>query len=116
MGKNITIVPVTISGIGSYMEVSIDGAKYKSTAIRGQFEQTHMDAGIEEICLELPNDATAIKKVYKKFLKALKNTEDEKAYRLAHPEEFETAAFIVESQSVIKDEDDIKTSDPQTKE
>lgn len=89
--KVITLMPVSASGIGSFISVTIDDTNYKSTAVQGEFTKEAMDAAMEEIYKIVPTeDRESVELQYAAYLQAVANTEAEAKYRAEHPEEFES--------------------------
>lgn len=87
--KQIVITPVSQSGVGSWMVVSIDGVTYKSTATQDEFNYDAMDKAMDEIYTEIAQeDREAVELKFYSLKDAMKVAEEEEAYRAAHPEEF----------------------------
>lgn len=87
--KKITVMPVSASGLGSWIIVNIDGTEYKSTPTQDEFNYDAMDNAMEEIYTLIDQtDREAVELKYYALKDAMKIAEEEEAYRAEHPEEF----------------------------
>lgn len=86
---NITITPVSASGVGNFIDVNINGLPYRTETVQGEFTEEVMKQSIEKLMPAIP--AEQRKEVELKFyqlLDAIANTKAEEEYRAQHPEEF----------------------------
>lgn len=89
MNETITIVPTSATGIGSFIYLTIGNSVYKSTPVDGEFNRAAMDAAMDELYNEIPQELVeAVELKYISLCEAMQNAEAEAAYREQHPEEF----------------------------
>ena len=78
---NITITPVSASGVGSFIEVVIGDSRYKTDIVQGEFT--------EDVMNQIPAEQQeAVELKFYQLLDAITNTKAEEEYRAQHPEEF----------------------------
>ena len=83
---NITITPVSASGVGSFIEVVIGDSRYKTDIVQGEFTEDVMK---ELITNQIPAEQQeTVELKFYQLLDAITNTKAEEEYRAAHPEEF----------------------------
>ena len=93
---NITITPVSASGVGSFIEVVIDDSRYKTDIVQGEFTEDVMKELMNKlITKQIPAEQPvtralqeAIELKFYQLLDAIANTKAEEEYRAQHPEEF----------------------------
>ena len=87
---NITITPVSASGVGSFIEVVIGDNRYKTDIVQGEFTEDVMkelmDKLITDQIPEVQQEAVELK--FYQLLDAIANTKAEEEYRAQHSEEF----------------------------
>lgn len=87
---NITITPVSASGVGSFIEVVINDNRYKTDIVQGEFTQDVMKELMDKlIANQIPAEQQeAVELKFYQLLDAIANTKAEEEYRAQHPEEF----------------------------
>lgn len=96
--KNITVTPVTMSGVGNYIVVNINSKMYKSEVMQGEFTQDVMDkmmAGLLDLVPQEDREKVELK--YYTLCTALRNTETEQVSTqdmLVMPEEQQSQEVI----------------------
>ena len=87
---NITITPVSASGVGSFIEVIIGNNRYKTDIVQGEFTQDVMKELMNKLITnQIPAEQQeAVELKFYQLLDAIANTEAEEEYRAQHPEEF----------------------------
>ncbi len=87
---NITITPVSASGVGSFIEVIIGDNRYKTDIVQGEFTQDVMKELMNKLITnQIPaKQQEAVELKFYQLLDAIANTEAEEEYRAQHPEEF----------------------------
>lgn len=87
---NITITPVSASGVGSFIEVVIGDSRYKTDIVQGEFTEDVMKELMDKlIANQIPAEQQeAVELKFYQLLDAIANTKAEEEYRAAHPEEF----------------------------
>lgn len=87
---NITITPVSASGVGSFIEVVINDNRYKTDIVQGEFTQDVMKELMDKlIANQIPTEQQeAVELKFYQLLDAIANTKAEEEYRAQHPEEF----------------------------
>lgn len=87
---DITIIPVSASGVGSFIEVVINDNRYKTDIVQGEFTQDVMKELIDKlIANQIPAEQReAVELKFYQLLDAITNTKAEEEYRAQHPEEF----------------------------
>lgn len=87
---NITITPVSASGVGSFIEVIIGDNRYKTDIVQGEFTQDVMKELMNKLITnQIPSEQQeAVELKFYQLLDAIANTEAEEEYRAQHPEEF----------------------------
>ena len=87
---NITITPVSASGIGSFIEVVIGDSRYKTDIVQGEFTEDVMKELMNKLITnQIPAEQQeAVELKFYQLLDAITNTKAEEEYRAQHPEEF----------------------------
>lgn len=87
---NITITPISASGVGNFIEVVIDDSRYKTDMAQGEFTEDVMKELMTAlITKQIPeHQQEAVELKFYQLLDAIANTKAEEEYRAAHPEEF----------------------------
>lgn len=87
---NITITPVSASGVGSFIEVVINDNRYKTDIVQGEFTQDVMKELMDKlIANQIPAEQREeVELKFYQLLDAIANTKAEEEYRAQHPEEF----------------------------
>ena len=86
---NVTITPVSASGVGSFIEVVIGDNRYKTDIVQGEFTQDVMKELMDKlIANHIPAEQReAVELKFYQLLDAIANTKAEEEYRAQHPEE-----------------------------
>ena len=101
-----------MSGVGSWIVVTVGDVTYKSPAMQGEFDREAMDAAMEQIYNEVPTeDRESVELAYASFLVAVANSEAEAAAREANPEMFMEDYNMVEdtTDTVVEDVTEVET-------
>lgn len=86
---NITITPVSASGVGSFIEVVIGDSRYKTDIVQGEFTEDVMKQSMEKLMPTIPTEQQEpVELKFYQLLDAIANTKAEEEYRAQHPEEF----------------------------
>jgi len=86
---NITIIPVSASGVGNFIDVNINGLPYRTETVQGEFTEEVMKQSIEKLMPTIPAEQREeVELKFYQLLDAIANTKAEEEYRAAHPEEF----------------------------
>lgn len=86
---NITITPVSASGVGNFIDVNINGLPYRTETVQGEFTEEVMKQSIEKLMPTIPAEQReAVELKFYQLLDAIANTKAEEEYRAQHPEEF----------------------------
>lgn len=88
---NITITPVSASGVGSFIEVVIGDSRYKTDLVQGEFTEDVMKELMNKLITnQIPAEQQeAVELKFYQLLDAITNTKaEEEEYRAQHPEEF----------------------------
>lgn len=90
MNESIIITPVSMSGVGNYVEVIIGENRYKTDIVQGEFTEDVMKELMNKLITnQIPAEQQeAVELKFYQLLDAIVNTEAEEEYRAAHPEEF----------------------------
>jgi len=83
---DITIIPVSASGVGNFIEVRINGMLYRTEIVQGEFTEDAMKQSMEKLMPTIPTEPVELK--FYQLLDAIANTKAEEEYRAQHPEEF----------------------------
>ncbi|MEE0684904.1 MAG: hypothetical protein UC703_10965 [Bacilli bacterium] len=86
---NITITPVSASGVGNFIDVNINGLPYRTETVQGEFTEEVMKQSIEKLMPTIPAEQREeVELKFYQLLDAIANTKAEEEYRAQHPEEF----------------------------
>lgn len=86
---NITITPVSASGVGNFIDVNINGSPYRTETVQGEFTEEVMKQSIEKLMPTIPAEQREeVELKFYQLLDAIANTKAEEEYRAQHPEEF----------------------------
>ncbi len=86
---NITITPVSASGVGNFIDVNINGLPYRTETVQGEFTEEVMKQSIEKLMPTIPAEQREeVESKFYQLLDAIANTKAEEEYRAQHPEEF----------------------------
>lgn len=86
---NITITPVSASGVGNFIDVNINGLPYRTETVQGEFTEEVMKQSIEKLMPTIPAEQREeVELKFHQLLDAIANTKAEEEYRAQHPEEF----------------------------
>lgn len=87
---DITIIPVSVSGVGNFIEVVIGDSRYKTDIVQGEFTEDVMKELMDKLITnQIPTEQQeAVELKFYQLLDAITNTKAEEEYRAAHPEEF----------------------------
>lgn len=86
---DITIIPVSASGVGNFIEVRINGMLYRTEIVQGEFTEDVMKQSMEKLMPTIPvEQQESVELKFYQLLDAIANTKAEEEYRAAHPEEF----------------------------
>mgnify|MGYP000124604974 CR=1 FL=1 len=87
---NITITPVSASGVGSFIEVVIGDSRYKTDIVQVEFTEDVMKELMDKLITnQIPAEQQeAVELKFYQLLDAITNTKAEEEYRAQHPEEF----------------------------
>ena len=86
---NITITPVSASGVGSFIEVVIGDSRYKTDIVQGEFTEDVMKELMNKLITnQIPAEQQEVELKFYQLLDAITNTKAEEEYRAQHPEEF----------------------------
>lgn len=87
---NITITPVSASGVGSFIEVVIGDSRYKTDIVQGEFTEDVMKELMNKLITnQIPAEQQeTVELKFYQLLDAITNTKAEEEYRAQHPEEF----------------------------
>lgn len=90
MNESIIITPVSMSGVGNYVEVIIGENRYKTDIVQGEFTEDVMKELMNKLITnQIPAEQQeAVELKFYQLLDAIINTEAEEEYRAQHPEEF----------------------------
>lgn len=90
MNESIIITPVSMSGVGNYVEVIIGENRYKTDIVQGEFTEDVMKELMNKLITnQIPAEQQeAVELKFYQLLDAIVNTEAEEEYRAQHPEEF----------------------------
>lgn len=90
MNESIIITPVSMSGVGNYVEVVIGENRYKTDIVQGEFTEDVMKELMNKLITnQIPAEQQeAVELKFYQLLDAIVNTEAEEEYRAQHPEEF----------------------------
>lgn len=100
---NITITPVSASGVGNFIEVRIDGMLYRTEIVQGEFTEDVMKQSMEKLMPTIPvEQQESVELKFYQLLDAIANTKAEEEYRAAHPEEFIPENFEPSVEEVIE--------------
>lgn len=85
---NITITPVSASGVGNFIDVNINGLPYRTETVQGEFTEEVMKQSIEKLMPTIPAEQREeVELKFYQLLDAIANTKAEEEYRAQHPEE-----------------------------
>lgn len=102
---NITITPVSASGVGNFIDVNINGLPYRTETVQGEFTEEVMKQSIEKLMPTIPAEQREeVELKFYQLLDAIANTKAEEEYRAQHPEEFMPENFEASKQSEINNE------------
>ena len=86
---NITITPVSASGVGNFIDVNINGLPYRTETVQGEFTEEVMKQSIEKLMPTIPAEQREeVELKFYQLLDAIANTKAEEEYRAQRPEEF----------------------------
>lgn len=86
---DITIIPVSASGVGNFIEVRINGMLYRTEIVQGEFTEDVMKQSMEKLMPTIPTEQQEpVELKFYQLLDAITNTKAEEEYRAQHPEEF----------------------------
>ena len=86
---NITITPVSASGVGNFIDVNINGLPYRTETVQGEFTEEVMKQSIEKLMPTIPAEQREeVELKFYQLLDAIANTKAEEEYRAQHPDEF----------------------------
>lgn len=87
---DITIIPVSASGVGSFIEVVIGDSRYKTDIVQGEFTEDVMKELMNKLITnQIPAEQREeVELKFYQLLDAIANTKAEEEYRAQHPEEF----------------------------
>lgn len=86
---DITIIPVSASGVGNFIEVRINGMLYRTEIVQGEFTEDAMKQSMEKLMPTIPAEQREeVELKFYQLLDAIANTKAEEEYRAQHPEEF----------------------------
>lgn len=86
---NITITPVSASGVGNFIDVNINGLPYRTETVQGEFTEEVMKQSIEKLMPTIPAEQREeVELKFYQLLDAIANTKAEEEYRAQHSEEF----------------------------
>ena len=87
---DITIIPVSASGVGSFIEVVIGDSRYKTDIVQGEFTEDVMKELMNKLITDqIPAEQQeAVELKFSQLIDAITNTKAEEEYRAQHPEEF----------------------------
>lgn len=86
---DITIIPVSASGVGNFIEVRINGMLYRTEIVQGEFTEDVMKQSMEKLMPTIPAEQQeSVELKFYQLLDAIANTKAEEEYRAQHPEEF----------------------------
>ena len=87
---DITIIPVSASGVGNFIEVVISDSRYKTDIVQGEFTEDVMKELMNKLITnQIPAEQQeAVELKFYQLLDAIANTKAEEEYRAQHPEEF----------------------------
>jgi hypothetical protein len=86
---NITITPVSASGVGNFIDVNINGLPYRTETVQGEFTEEVMKQSIEKLMPTIPAEQREeVELKFYQLLDVIANTKAEEEYRAQHPEEF----------------------------
>ena len=90
MDEFIIIIPVSKSGVGNFIEVTIGNSKYKTDIAQGEFTEDVMKELMDKLITnQIPAaQQEAVELKFYQLLDAIANTKAEEEYRAQHPEEF----------------------------
>lgn len=76
--KVITVIPVTASGIGSFIDVIVDDTKYRSEVVQEELTEETMEKLIYSLLETIPHDIReAVELKYYALVQAMKNNTSE---------------------------------------
>lgn len=100
---NITITPVSASGVGNFIDVNINGLPYRTETVQGEFTEEVMKQSIEKLMPTIPAEQREeVELKFYQLLDAIANTKAEEEYRAQHPEEFMPENFEPSVEEVIE--------------
>lgn len=100
---NITITPVSASGVGNFIDVNINGLPYRTETVQGEFTEEVMKQSIEKLMPTIPAEQREeVELKFYQLLDAITNTKAEEEYRAQHPEEFMPENFEPSVEEVIE--------------
>lgn len=87
---DITIIPVSASGVGNFIEVVIGDSRYKTDIVQGEFTEDVMKELMDKLITnQIPTEQQEpVELKFYQLLDAIANTKAEEEYRAQHPEEF----------------------------
>lgn len=87
---DITIIPVSASGVGNFIEVVIGDSRYKTDIVQGEFTEDVMKELMNKLITnQIPAEQREeVELKFYQLLDAIANTKAEEEYRAQHPEEF----------------------------
>lgn len=86
---DITIIPVSASGVGNFIEVVIGDSRYKTDIVQEEFTEDVMKQSMEKLMPTIPTEQQEpVELKFYQLLDAIANTKAEEEYRAQHPEEF----------------------------
>lgn len=90
MNESIIITPVSMSGVGNYVEVVIGDSRYKTDIVQGEFTEDVMKELMDKLIADQIPEAQKepVELKFYQLLDAITNTKAEEEYRAQHPEEF----------------------------
>ena len=100
---NITITPVSASGVGNFIDVNINGLPYRTETVQGEFTEEVMKQSIEKLMPTIPAEQREeVELKFYQLLDAIANTKAEEEYRAQHPEELMPENFEPSVEEVIE--------------
>lgn len=87
---DITIIPVSASGVGNFIEVVIGDSRYKTDIVQGEFTEDVMKELMDKLITnQIPAEQQeAVELKFYQLLDVIANTKAEEEYKAQHPEEF----------------------------
>ena len=91
---NITITPVSASGVGNLMDVNNNGLPYRIATVKGEITEEVMKQSIDKSTPTMPAEQREeVELKFYQLLDAIANTNAEEEYRAQQSEEFMSENF-----------------------